>query len=103
MNTERFEKLLRTNIEVFKLVFFFEEGCMVCPGVFQIVHKIAEELKGQALIVGRINMSKNEVPEMVGYDFPLLAVLRSFQDNASSTYHGEWEYEDIKNWLQKAV
>lgn len=103
MNTERFEELLRTNVEVFKLIFFFEDNCLVCTEVMRVVERIAEDFKGKALLVGKINMSKNEVPEMIGYEFPLLAVLRSFLDTGSSTYHGNWEYEDVKTWLEKAV
>lgn len=65
--------------------------------------RLSEEFKGQALIAGRINMSKNDISEMIGLQFPMVAVLRSFDDEKSSTYHGEWKYENVKKWLYEKV
>lgn len=64
---------------------------------------MSEEFKGQALIVGRINMSKNDVSEMIGFKFPMLAVLRSFEDEKSATYLGEWDYQIVKKWVYDKV
>ena len=52
-----------------------------------MVNEIAEEYTGKALIVGQINMTKNEIPEMAGFKFPMLALLRKFDDNMSATYN----------------
>jgi hypothetical protein len=53
--------------------------------------------------VAKINMSKNEVSEMTNFSYPMLALLRKFDDNKSATYTEAWEMEEIYNWVQKFV
>ena len=89
--------------EIFKLIYFYTDDCVKCQSIFKMVSEIADEFEGKALIIGRINMSKNEIPEMAGFKFPMLAVLRKFEDDWSSTYSEEWETQDIVEWLKKHV
>lgn len=94
---------MKKDQEVFKLVFFYTDDCEKCEQIFFMVNEIAEEYSGKALIVARINMNKNEIPEMVGFKFPMLAVLRKFDDSQSATYNENWDMDEIVQWVQDHV
>ena len=88
---------------MYKLVYFYKDNCGKCEGVLEMVKRLSEEFKGKALIVGRINMSRNEIAEMIGFNVPMLAVLRSFDDEQSSTFDEEWDYGVIRKWVYSKV
>lgn len=94
---------MNRDLEIFKLVYFYTDDCTKCQSIFKMVNEIADEFEGKALIVGRINMSRNEIPEMAGFKFPMLAALRRFEDDWSATYNEEWELLEIVGWLRKHV
>lgn len=91
------------NLEVFKLVYFYTDDCGKCQTIYEMLSEIADSFVGKALIVARINMSKNEIAEMAGFKFPMLALLRRFEDDWSSTYSEEWESHHIVEWLREHV
>lgn len=55
------------------------------------------------IMVAQINMSLNEVPQLRGYQYPMLALLRGFKDQGSQIYDGKWHPHDIEQFILKHV
>ena len=85
------------------MVLFYEAGCPQCEVLTRIMALIAERMKDKTIIVSRINMSKNEIAELGGYTYPFIALLRSFNDQQSSIYEGDWVYSKVDAWIKDKV
>lgn len=84
---------------VLKVIFFYSdrsENSVILSDIFAV---IAETFKHKPLVFARINIDRNEIPELHDIGIPSLITIRHYGDENAQNYEGVWSEEDMKEWI----
>jgi len=94
---------MSSDVEISKLVLYYEDDCLQCKELKKILKQLATEFKGKRLLVMQINMSRNELQGLNLPELPLLVLQKTLSDKSSAVFKGEHSFEIVKHWLVSTV
>ena len=96
VNSKNMRDLL-LNTKLDKIILFYTNNCAGCPEAVKGVEKIAKDFLHAKIFFGKINVAKNEVPDM--NSIPSLAFFDRFDRNNMDFYKGELDEGKMKKWI----
>lgn len=96
VNSQNMRNLL-LNKKLDKIILFYTNNCQGCPDALKTVEKIAKKFLNTNIYFGKINVAKNEVPDMT--NIPGLAFFDRLDPNRMDFYKGNLDEEKMKKWI----
>ncbi len=90
---------MSTDLETSKIIYFYSdrsEPSMIISDTFVM---IAEVFKNKKAIFARLNIDRNEIPELHDIGIPSMVILKSYGDTKAENYEGNWTENDMKEWI----
>lgn len=89
--------------EIDKVIFMYSDRSETSRILADEYVGIAEQLKRQRCYFAKINLDRNEIPELQDVEVPALVILKGFGDLTAINYDGSWTREDMKKWIYNRV
>jgi hypothetical protein len=90
-------------IEVNKVIFMYSDRSETSRMLADEFVGIAEQLKRQRCYFAKINLDRNEIPDLQDVEVPALIILKGFGDLNGVNYEGSWTREDMKTFIYNRV
>lgn len=103
MNTQTLDELMTKELEVKKVIFMYSDRSETSRILADEFIGIAEQLKRQRCYFAKINLDRNEIPDLQDVDVPALIILKGFGDTLATNYEGSWTREDMKTFIYNQV
>lgn len=88
-----------------KVIFFYADRHEECELILDYLYQIANEYARMKkhVIFARMNIAKNELPELADMDVPSLVVIKGYGDTEASNYEGSWDRTFVKEFLDEKM
>jgi len=90
---------------ILKVIFFYSDRSEECDMILDYLYLLANEytrLRKHAFFA-RMNVDKNEVPELAEMDVPSLVVIKGYGDEEATNYEGSWDRASVKEFLDEKM
>lgn len=89
--------------DVYKVVFMYSDRSESSRILADEFVSIAEQLKRQRCYFAKINLDRNEIPDLQDVEVPAMVILKGFGDTLALNYEGSWTREDMKAFIYNRV
>lgn len=84
------------------VMFYYDDKCEKCKPFQKVFEQAAQESPSKSFIFGRINMSKNEVVEVMHLKTPHVHLTTGYDDPHVRIYKGDYTLANFSAWIEMA-
>lgn len=103
LNTRSLDELMTKRLDIYKVVFMYSDRSETSRILADEFVSIAQQLKRQNCFFAKINLDRNEIPDLQDVEVPALVILKGFGDPSAINYEGSWTRDDMKAFIYNRV
>ena len=94
---------MNSNPQMDKVIYIYADRSERSIIIMSDYMAAAEQLKHQNCIFARLNIDRNEIPELYDVEIPSLVILKGFGDLTAVNFEGEWTREEMRKFIYNRV